>query len=122
MSQKINKITVSVDNSATNSSDFDSAKFGNLALRLTVLNFALKKFAQQLTSGLAQAGVWSRLTQSRFINFCSRSNLSFAPAFAKPLGRCVQAAKASSREYRLEKSVQFDSVAANIENDGVKDK
>ena len=32
-----------LDNLATNSMDFDSVKFGNLALRLTVLNFVQKK-------------------------------------------------------------------------------
>ena len=43
---KISKVDFgfcSVDNLAKNSSDSDSAKFRNLALRLTFFNFTLKK-------------------------------------------------------------------------------
>ena len=58
------------------------------------------KKCQRLTGGLAQAGQWLARKFVRIWKFRSRPNGSGSPAFAKPLGRCTQAARTVQFERR----------------------
>ena len=90
---QIHLTSVHFDSFATNSKDFDLAKFGNLVLRLTFLIFTLNKIA------FTQQAVWRKRGCclvghfAGFWNFCSRPSLTDTPA-------CRQAAKTLSASRR----------------------
>ena len=50
----------------------------------------MNKNAERLTGGLAQAGQWLARKFVRIWKFIARSSVSESPAFAKPLGCCMQ--------------------------------
>jgi len=60
----------------------------------SILNYQIRKKQEdgrRLTGGLAQAGQWLARKFVRIWKFIARPSVSGSPAFAKPLGRYVQA-------------------------------